>query len=40
MYTRVNNHVFFILPAIACGVDLDGTYFIEVAWFNFAVGVA
>lgn len=38
MYTRVNSKVFFLLPTVAVGIDLDGRYFIEAAWLNFVVG--
>jgi len=38
MYSRINNNVFFLLPAIAVGVDTDGQYFVEVAFFNIAIG--
>ena len=37
MYTRINKRVFFILPTIAV-VDEFGYFFIEVAWFNVAIG--
>lgn len=40
MYMRTNERVFFLLPSIAVGTDVDGRYFIEAAWFNFAVGLA
>ena len=38
MYMRTNSKVFFILPAIAVGEDVDGRYFVEVAFFFWAVG--
>lgn len=38
MYSRLNRNVFFLLPAIAVGVDTDGLYFVEVAFLNVAVG--
>jgi hypothetical protein len=38
MYLRTNRKVFFIFPALAVGEDIDGRYFIEAAWFFFAVG--
>lgn len=38
IYTRQNQNVFFLLPSAAVGVDVDGTYFVEIAWFNFAIG--
>ena len=38
MYFRVNVRVFFLLPAIAVGVDADDRYFVEVAWLCFAAG--
>jgi hypothetical protein len=39
MYARVNERVFFLLPTVAVGVDIDGRLFVELAWFNFAVGL-
>lgn len=38
MYYRVNERVFFLLPTIAVGLDLDGAYFVEVAWLNLSIG--
>lgn len=38
MYLRVSGTVFFLLPTMAVGVDLDGRYFAELAWLNLAVG--
>ena len=38
MYTRINKRVFFLLPSVAVGYDDFGYVFIEVAWFNVAVG--
>lgn len=39
IYVRQNNSVCFLLPTMAVGSDLDGRFFVEVAWLNFAVGV-
>ena len=39
LYKRVSSNVFFIVPAIAVGVDTDGLFFFEIAWFNLAVGL-
>lgn len=39
IYTRVNSNVFFLLPAFAVGIDLDGRYFFEIAWLVFAIGL-
>jgi hypothetical protein len=39
MYFRHNPNVCFLLPAIACGIDLDQRPFIEVAWLFWAVGL-
>lgn len=39
MYSRINSSVFFIIPALAIGIDVDGRYFIEAAWLCFAVGL-
>jgi len=39
MYARTNARVFFLLPAIAVGADIDGRYFLEVAWLCWAVGI-
>lgn len=38
-YARNSNNVFFILPTLAVGVDIDGTYFMEFGWLNFAIGL-
>lgn len=39
MYTRTNSNTFFLLPTIAVGVDIVTQQpFIEIAWFNFAIG--
>lgn len=38
-YFRVNDRTFFLVPTIAVGVDVDGRFFMEAAWFNIAVGV-
>lgn len=38
IYSRINERVFFLLPSMAVGVDEDGTYFVEIAMFNFAIG--
>ena len=40
LYTRVSNNVFFIFPSLAIGIDLDGTFFFEFAWFFFAFGIS
>lgn len=39
MYARTNTKVFFLLPAVAVGTDIDGRYFLEVAWFCWVVGI-
>lgn len=39
MYMRNNSRVFFIFPTLAVGIDEFGYFFIEAAWFCFAVGV-
>lgn len=39
-YLRISERVFFLLPAVAVGVDVDGAYFFEVAWFNYAIGIS
>lgn len=39
MYMRVGANVFFLLPAVAVGVDVDGRFFLEVAWGNYAIGL-
>lgn len=39
MYARHNPNVCFILPALAIGVDVDGRYFMEVAWLCWAAGL-
>jgi hypothetical protein len=39
IYHRRNMQVFFILPTIACGTDIDGKYFLEAAWFFFVIGI-
>lgn len=39
MYLRTNTRVFFLLPACAVGIDLDGRVFFEVAWLCWAAGV-
>ena len=38
-YGRYNLRVFFMLPAVAIGVDTDGRFFCEVVWGCWAVGV-
>lgn len=38
-YHRVSDNVFFLIPAIAVGVDIDGQFFFELAWFNIAIGI-
>lgn len=38
MYTRVNDRVFFLLPTIAIGLDIDDSYFVEIAWGNYVLG--
>lgn len=38
-YGRFNPNVCFILPAIAVGIDVDGLFFMEMAWLCWAVGV-
>lgn len=38
MYYRVNTRVFFLMPTIAVGIDMDGRYFVEAAWFCFVLG--
>ena len=38
-YHRTSERVFFLLPAIAIGIEVDGRYFFEIAWFNFALGL-
>ena len=40
MYGRYNPNVMFLLPTIAIGVDTDGRFFFEVAWFCWAAGIA
>jgi hypothetical protein len=40
MYLRTNQRVFFLLPTAAIGWDVDDSWFFEVAWLNFALGVA
>lgn len=37
-YTRTNARVFFLLPAVAVGVDVDGRYFAEIAWGCWSLG--
>lgn len=39
MYTRTNKKVFFVWPALAFGIDLDGRMFFEAAWGFWAVGL-
>lgn len=39
MYIRKSERVFFLLPTVAVGVDMDGLFFFEVAWFVWAIGV-
>ena len=39
MYMRRSHNVCFLLPALACGVDIDGMYFMEAAWLWWAVGI-
>ena len=38
-YFRQNSRVCFLLPTAACGIDLDGRYFFEVAFLFFVIGV-
>ena len=38
LYHRINDRVFFLLPTMAVGLDVDNKYFVEVAWFNIAIG--
>jgi hypothetical protein len=38
IYARENSKVFFILPTLAIGYDLDETFFIELGWLNYVVG--
>jgi len=38
-YTRNNPNVVFVLPALAIGIEEDGSYFIEVGWFCWAIGI-
>jgi len=40
MHLRTNQRVFFLIPTAAIGWDVDNAWFFEVAWLNFAVGVA
>jgi len=39
LYHRISDNVFFILPTVAVGIDADGQYFFEIAWFNVAIGL-
>lgn len=39
VYVRNSSSVFFILPTLAVGVDIDGAYFMEFGWLNFAIGL-
>lgn len=39
LYFRVNSRTFFLLPTMAVGVDVNGLWFVEVAWFCFAAGL-
>ena len=39
MYTRQNYRVFFLLPTLAFGYDVDDAIFVELAWMFFVVGV-
>lgn len=38
-YHRISSNVFFILPTVAAGIDTDGMFFFELAWFNIAIGL-
>ena len=38
MYTRHNPNVCFLIPTMAVGIDIDGRYFVEVAWLFWAAG--
>jgi uncharacterized protein (UPF0128 family) len=38
IYTRCNYRVFFVLPTIALGFDIDDAIFVEAAWFFFVIG--
>lgn len=38
-YYRTSQSVFFLFPAVAVGVDVDGRYFIEFAWLCWAIGL-
>lgn len=39
MYTRKSENVFFLWPALACGFDVDGRVFMEIAWLCWAAGL-
>lgn len=39
IYTRVNEHVCFMLPTCAFGRDVDGRMFFEVGFLIFALGI-
>lgn len=38
IYARENRAVCFLLPTAAVGVDIDGSYFVEIAWLFFVIG--
>ncbi len=39
MYVRRSENTYFLLPAIAIGVDSEDRIFLEVAWLSWAVGI-
>lgn len=39
IYTRTNTAVFWLLPSLAVGIDIDGKPFMECAWLCFAIGI-
>lgn len=38
LYHRINDKVFFLIPTMAVGTDLDGRFFVEIAWLNISIG--
>jgi hypothetical protein len=39
LYHRISSNVFFLTPSLAVGIDVDGSVFLEFAWFNIAIGI-
>ena len=39
IYTRTSERTMFLLPAVAVGMDENGSPFMELAWLCWAIGI-